>query len=84
MLLCMRTTLNLDDKLFREVKRIAADTHRTLTSIIEDAIRELLARRAQTRKAPRAKLPVFHGRGLRPGVDLDNAAALLDLMEGRE
>jgi hypothetical protein len=25
--------------------------------------------------------PVFEGQGLRPGVDLDNSSALLDLMD---
>lgn len=79
----MRTTIRLEDRLFREVKRLAADMHRTFTAIIEDAIRELLARRRRSRSAPPAELPTFRGRGLQPGVDLDHAAALFDLMEGR-
>jgi len=29
-------------------------------------------------------LPTFSGNGLHPGVDLDDSAALLDLMEGDE
>ena len=29
-----------------------------------------------------AALPVFHGEGLQPGVDLDDSASLLDLMQG--
>jgi hypothetical protein len=29
----------------------------------------------------RSELPTFSGQGLRPGVDLDDSAALLELME---
>lgn len=32
---------------------------------------------------PLPKFPTFRGTGLRPGVDLDDSAALLDLMEER-
>lgn len=80
----MRTTVRLDDGLFREVKRLAAETHRTFAAILEDAVRELIERRRRARAAPDAELPVFRGKGLQPGVDLDNSAALFDLMEGRE
>jgi ribbon-helix-helix CopG family protein len=37
MLICMRTTLNLDDELMRQVRRHAADTGRTITQFIEAA-----------------------------------------------
>lgn len=84
MLKCMRTTLRLDDRLFRAVKRLAADSHRTFAAVIEDAIRELLARRLKTRSAEPLKLPTFRGGGIQPGVDLDHSAALFDVMEGRD
>lgn len=82
----MRTTILLPDTLYRETKAAAAAAGRTVTSLIEDALRERLARRAPSGKKPRrARLPVSHGtKGLRPGVDLDDSAALLDAMEGRE
>lgn len=83
MLICMRTTLNLDDRLFREIKRLAAETRQTLTAVIQDALRERLARRERSRGEPRPPLPVYGGRGLQPGVDLDSSAGLLDIMEGR-
>lgn len=81
MLLCMRTTLRFDDGLFRQIKRLAAETHRTLTAVIEDALREALARRRKAAGRAPIRLPVFHGKGLQPGVDLDHSAGLLDLME---
>ena len=76
--------MRLDDDLLREAKAHAAATGRTLTQLIEDALRETLARRAATTKRPRVDLPTFRGGRLQPGVDLDSNAALLDIMEGIE
>ena len=77
----MRTTIRLDDRLLADVKELAAKTGRTLTAVIEDALREVLARRQQPRKNQRAKLKTHGKGGLLPGVDLADSAALLDLME---
>jgi hypothetical protein len=78
----VRTTIRLNDRLLAETKKIAADTGRSLTSVIEDALREVISRRkAAPGRISKINLPVFKGRGLRPGVDLDNSAALLDLMD---
>jgi hypothetical protein len=79
--LCMRTTIRLDDQLFAELKKTAAAEGRPLAAVIEDALRESLARRrAQPERVP-VKLPSFRGGGLMPGVDLDSNAALLELMD---
>lgn len=81
MLLCMRTTIRLDDQLFAELKKLAAEEGRPLAAVIEDALRESMARRrAQSDRAP-VRLPTFRGDGLMPGVDLDSNALLLDLMD---
>lgn len=80
----MRTTIRLDDGLLAAAKERAAKTGRTLTAIFEDALRAFLARESVTRKQGRVKLPTYAGGGTRPGVDLDNSADLLDLMEGRD
>lgn len=76
----MRTTIHLDDNLLAELRSIAAASGRTLTSVIRDALRESLSRRRKTAQAP-VDLPVFHGTGLLPGVDLHDSASLLDHME---
>lgn len=76
----MRTTIRLDEQLLTEAKRLAAETGRTLTSVIEDALRETLARRRMEVRRKRVTLRSFKGGSLRPGVDLDDSAALLDLM----
>ena len=79
----MRTTIRLDVNLFRQLKQLAVETHRTLTAVIEDAVREVLARRKKkTARAP-VRLPTFGGRGLQPGIDLNDAAGLLERMEER-
>ena len=80
MLLCMRTTINLDDGLMNDLKRLAADTGCTLTSVIHDALRESLSRRGQANRT-RVELPVFHGTGLQPGMDIADSASLLEIME---
>ena len=76
----MRTTIDLDDALLAEAKQVAARTGRTLTAVVEDALRQSLHRRHQTTRQA-IDLPVFGEGGTQPGVDLDDSAALLDLME---
>jgi hypothetical protein len=77
----MRTTIRLDDQLLADAKQLAARTGRTLTAVIEDALR-LSLRQHRPRSRRRVVLPTFKGgNGLQPGVDLDDSAALLDLME---
>ncbi len=78
-----RTTVRLDDLLLTQAKKSAADTGRTLTAVIEDALRESLGRRKQPARHSKVRLTTFGGRGLQPGVDLDDSAALLDRMEGQ-
>jgi predicted transcriptional regulator len=77
----MRTTFRLDDQLLAELKQLAAQTGRTLTAVMEDALREMLARRRETSNTGRVRLITAGAGGLRPGVNLDNSAELLDLME---
>ena len=77
----MRTTIRLDDHLLREAKQYAARTGRSLTAVIEGALREVLTRRKTRPKTARVNLPTFRGNGLLPGVDLDDSASLLDVME---
>jgi hypothetical protein len=77
----MRTTVRLDEELLASAKRLAAESGRTLTSVLEDALREMLARRSQRPARRPVRLKTVKGDGVRPGVDLDDTAALLDLME---
>ncbi|MFN2519911.1 MAG: ribbon-helix-helix domain-containing protein [Candidatus Limnocylindria bacterium] len=45
MLRCMRTTIRLDERLHGESKELAARNGTTLTALMEEAVRQLLARR---------------------------------------
>lgn len=76
-----RTTVRLDEPLLADAKKLAAETGRTLTAVLQDALREVLARRQHAKPGGRVKFTTFQGKGLYPGVDLDNSAALLDRMD---
>ena len=77
----MRTTVRLDDDLFIRIKQLAAEERMTFTAVLHQALREMLARRKRLLDCDRAPLPRFDGNGLQPGVDLDDTASLLDLMD---
>lgn len=82
MLLHMRTTILLDDELYREAKKAAADQGCTFTQLVSDSLRWVLARREEGDEEREFDLPVWEGTGLRPGVDITNSAALLDILDG--
>lgn len=63
-------------------KRRAVETGRTLTKVIEDALRAALAREESGLENGDVELPTYGKGGLRAGVDLDDSASLLDIMEG--
>ncbi|MEU7145453.1 type II toxin-antitoxin system VapB family antitoxin [Nocardia sp. NPDC046473] len=67
----MRTTLDLDDALLRAAKQRAARDGRTLTSLIEEALRMLLEELSERDTVRRdIALPSFGGDGVQVGVDL--------------
>lgn len=65
-----RTTVRLDKHLLFEVKTYAGRRGLSLTGVIEEALRSLLARVSSPaqKKARRLKLPTFKGRGFQPGI----------------
>jgi hypothetical protein len=77
----MRSTIRLDDQLLRSAKRLAHDTGKSLTAVIEDALRQILSRRTVKQPSKPVKLTTVSGRGVRHGVDLDDSASLLAFME---
>ena len=82
MFTCMKTTLNLDDDLMRTLKQKAAETGRTMTDMIEEAVREMLNRSAAEPGRHEFRWVTVRGRAL-PGVDITDRDSLLDAMEGR-
>jgi len=78
----MRTTVRIDDALLKQAKLEAARRGETLTSLIEEGLRLVIAQ-SRAKKKRRVVLPVSSATGgVFPGVDLDDSAALLDIMEG--
>lgn len=75
----MRTTINISEQVYRDAKALAALTSRTVSQVIEDAIRAELVRRPEQK--PLVELPVFGGSGVMPGVDLADPRQMLDAME---
>jgi hypothetical protein len=64
-----RTTFRLDAELLAEVKAFAARRRRTLNSVMEDALRQLLATARQVEERPPVDLVTWPGQ-LWPGTTL--------------
>ncbi len=78
----MRTTVTIDDQLYRELKARSGASGRTVGALIEDAVRDSFQTPAKDARPPLPPLPVFQGKpGLMPGVDLYDNAALRELMD---
>lgn len=76
----VRTTVRLDDDLYREVKARAAREGRTVASVLEDAVRVGMRRPADAEARPFVPL-TFGSGGLMPGVDLSDNASLSELLD---
>ncbi|MEY3734886.1 MAG: hypothetical protein RL347_2245 [Actinomycetota bacterium] len=76
----MRTTLVIPDDVYREVKVTAAREGITVTSFIEQSLRDALDR---SRLRAEVRLPVLpQSGGVRAGVDLRDNVAVRDILEG--
>lgn len=79
----MRTTVNIQDDLLAQARERAAREGKSVGALINDALQAEL-RRAERTDDPARREPVitFRGQGVRPGVDLNSMADLLDAMDG--
>jgi hypothetical protein len=73
----MKTTLNIDDTVMAGLRREAARTGRTMSELVETALRQLLRRRSDT--PPLVSLPSFDSGGAL--VDVADRDALYRVME---
>jgi hypothetical protein len=76
----MRTTLNISDDLLAEAKVLAVRTHRSIGAVVDDALRVLLRRDGSEPATAAWTFPTSGAGGLQPGVNLDDSAALADLL----
>lgn len=74
----MKTTLNIDDELMKRLKEESARQGRTMSELLESALRLMFRSPKSPKKLP--PLPTFEG-GI-PRVNLANLEALEDFMEG--
>ena len=79
-----RTTVIMDDELFRDVKVLAAKERCTVTSLVETALRRLIeenvaSRLTDTQEPFYFRLPGTGG--LRPGIDLANNAQVQEILD---
>jgi len=75
----MKTTLNIDDTVMSQLKREAARQGRTMSELVETALRMLFRSRKTREELP--PLPTF--RGGAPLVDIADRDALYRAMEER-
>ena len=74
----MKTTLNIDDVVMARLRREAARSGRTMSELVETALRRLLATQSDVAALP--PLPSFDGG--RALVDVSDRDALYRLMDG--
>jgi hypothetical protein len=77
----MRTTVTIDDQVFRDAKQQAVREGRTLGDLITEALRTRLALKAAGAQEEYRVVTYGHG-GPRPGIDITNNAAVRDAMDG--
>src|ERR1700716_2890190 len=68
-----RTTFRLDEDLLAEAKAFAARQHRSLSAVMEDALRRMLATAQEAAEREPVKLTTYGSGGPHPGVDLSPA-----------
>jgi hypothetical protein len=75
----MKTTLNIDETVMAQLKREAARQGRTMSELVEMALRLLF--RSQRKREELPPLPTFHSGGTL--VDIADREALYGAMGGR-
>ena len=78
----MRTTIDIDDSVLRKAKKLAAEEGKSLTRIVEEALRERLSPKPRTSQKFKLRLLTKTGRII-PGTDLADRDQLYERMEGR-
>ena len=79
----MRTTITIDDDLHSAVKVRATAEGKNLSSYVDEALRHYLVTTASAHVPDASGDLILKRDGVFPGVDLDDSAALLDLMSTR-
>ncbi len=78
--LSVRTTVRIDDDLYRRVKARAAIEGRTVAAVLEDAVRIGMTSSVQIAAAP-YRVRAHGSGGVLPGVDLSSNAAVREVLD---
>jgi metal-responsive CopG/Arc/MetJ family transcriptional regulator len=74
----MRTTITIEDELLEQCRRLAAQSGRSLSRVIQDAVRDALASKSSIASAGKSRKLTTSGTpdvpGLRPGVHINRTA----------
>ena len=77
----MKTTVEIADVLFEELKAKAQREKKTLRQCLEAAIQAFLQDRPASHRPYKMKDLSFKGEGLMPGIDLENKEQIRDLLD---
>lgn len=65
-----RTTFRIDEEILAEAKALAARQHRSLNSVMEEALRRMIKSAQDTQARPRVKLPTYGNPEDRGKIDM--------------
>lgn len=77
----MRTTLTLDEDIAAKLKRASRRTGQSFRDVVNDALRRGLQQQSSQQPAP-FRVNARDMGALRPGINLDNVAELIESTEG--
>lgn len=78
----MKTTIEIADALLDQARAAAAREGVTVRSLVEEGLREVLARRRTRRTRFQLRDASFTGEGLQPGVDVSDWGAIASAIYG--
>ncbi|MEJ2076789.1 MAG: DUF2191 domain-containing protein [Acidobacteriota bacterium] len=77
----MRTTLTIEDQLAAELKKRAFESGRSFKEVVNESLRRGLSAERRIRPSPPYRLKAVSLGGPLPGVNLDKALHLAELLE---
>jgi hypothetical protein len=77
----VRTTVTIEDSLYSQIKVLAAKSHDSVGSILEDALRFYLLELKLRQSSPLADLPTWNAGQVAAGIDLNDNSAVFDFLD---
>jgi hypothetical protein len=77
----VRTTLTIDDHIAEELKKLAFESGKSFKKVVNESLRRGLSARRTTHRSRPYRLKTVSLGGPLPGVDLDKALQLAEILE---